>query len=113
MYPRSWLRVIFGAELGVEAVVTLNVGFAFTGTAVDLLGGSIIFDADIGLGPGAGAALLCHLNGLVALEITLGPVIGVGVGVGYGLSISYNPIRTTPMPTPLPTPTVNPTLKPI
>ena len=89
--PDQFIRGTFGVEAGLGAEVSMLIGFAFTGTPLDILGESVIVDADAGLGPAAGMAVVAHLRssgggGATSLEFTLGAGAGGGLGVGYGIT---------------------------
>ena len=84
--PDAFIRGTFGVEAGVGAEVSALVGIAFTGFPVDILGDSVVLDADAGGGPHAGGALVINMNGLISLEFTLGVGAGGGVGIGYGIT---------------------------
>ncbi|CAB9501617.1 receptor-like protein kinase [Seminavis robusta] len=88
--PTGFIRGTFGAELGAGAEVSGLLGFAFTGTTQDIVGGSVVTDIDTVVGAGIGSALVSNLNGLYSLEFTLGGGVGGGFGIGYGITSPLN-----------------------
>lgn len=83
--------VCFGAgpKLGIESSGT--AGVIFGGTKNDLVGPSVMFDADIELGFALGFAAGANLiNGVPILEFTFGVGIGGGFGINYCLTHQFS-----------------------
>ncbi|CAB9516800.1 expressed unknown protein [Seminavis robusta] len=109
--PNDFIRGTFGAELGAGAEVSMLIGFAFTGTTQDILGGSVVTDLDAAVGVGIGTALVSNLNGLYSLEFTIGVGLGAGFGIGYGITAQCSE-SNQPTISPSMSPSVQPSSRP-
>ena len=100
--PRGFIRGTFGAEAGINAEISGLLGFAFTGTSADIIGGAVTVDVDGGLIAYGGMAVVANLNGLASLEFTLGVGAGGGIGLGYSITSALDPTPPTTPETPAP-----------
>jgi len=97
----SYSRGAFGAELGAGVEFAGLLGFAFTGTASDMVGDAVAFDSEfptgiLALGIGAGIAIIANLNGLTSLEFTFGPCLSASLlGISYAVTAACDPASTT------------------